>query len=376
MTEVRFLQIHWLASYPATLLNRDDSGLAKRLPFGDATRTRVSSQCLKRHWRVIEDEWALKTIGPDMALRSRETPERRILPALEKAGAGTDETRKAVVLALAQALYGDKAEDVAKRQALLLGEPEIAYLTEKCRVVAAETRDAKAATEGVKKLFKEEKANLSALRKNGVLEAGLESALFGRMVTSDPAANTDAAIHVAHAFTVHAEASESDYFTVVDDLSREAGEAGAGGIFDTELTAGLFYGYVVVDVPLLVENVGDDRALAGKICEHLVHLAATVSPGAKKGSTAPYAFAETMLIEVGKRQPRTLANAFRTPCAARIEAAHDAMGAYLANIDESYGAHESRRHLSVQKFGLPASERLDLDALAAFARVAVENGGA
>ena len=31
----RFLQIHFLTSYPATLLNRDDSGLAKRLPFGE-----------------------------------------------------------------------------------------------------------------------------------------------------------------------------------------------------------------------------------------------------------------------------------------------------------------------------------------------------
>lgn len=33
----QFLRIHTLASYPATLLNRDDSGLAKRLPFSGAT---------------------------------------------------------------------------------------------------------------------------------------------------------------------------------------------------------------------------------------------------------------------------------------------------------------------------------------------------
>lgn len=32
MTEPRFLQIHFLAPYTAALLNRDDSGLAKRLP--------------------------------------------------------------------------------------------------------------------------------------------------------------------------------------------------------------------------------------------------------------------------------------------------------------------------------------------------------
>ena len=57
MPTPRFLQIHTLSSFPAALLNRDDAGLAKRLPYGGAVRTRVSSQCLKRHWRKAEDEW-------------------------------------------------------------------------------------------------------------------------------------------------------------------------------------------------------------------------------------------------------------------------------------------------------------------------------
>jgi CRISPR system Cascade subunit CasC len=97
MTQSRFIQIHWLASYPATLLNRDDSGFAKRLPFGDAMRTRVSSQCLKRHWRKVDGEWALSSIGLQMAVRSREIPERRIRPSLDKAAAGSEEMREAVV---------------------------------------------------------------------------------------------------------------------------------------------------------------------------------------------------------------------------------------------------------------------------------------
>ena len=36
MNDARFLQIHTLTSYPASLLNRDDAGFAKRMPFGDA----------------------------------------------------------------------------------------------------------------------------------------------------------------------------------------------------------------------------------------------------------------------------------------------------------------------------------------------------
>ena len=371
--EPRFLQIHWLASYPATLLNRDDSGFAKRLPFGDAMRTRISSQCMKRHWRKTEDEWGLKSIGPEMAVRSREAPELRIRPQLDAAGAGSEEVRAAVVLGFAQGLYGDKAAEVSKRQALLLGEPELKHLASKAIDIARSASDAKTASEKAKALFKkEEKANLAALREQGKLNAGLEAALFGRMVTSDRDANTDAAIHVAHAFTVHAEATESDYFTVVDDLTAEAGEAGSAGLFDTELTAGLFYGYVVLDLPLLIDNLGGDSALAGKVAEHLVHLIATVSPGAKKGSTAPYAFAETMLIESGRRQPRTLANAFRTPAEARMDKAEAALRDYLSRVDGVYGNRETRRHLALSGVDLPGSQLEPLTALAEFARKEVQ----
>ena len=44
MTDIRFVQMHTLQGYPAVLLNRDDAGLAKRIPYGGASRTRISSQ--------------------------------------------------------------------------------------------------------------------------------------------------------------------------------------------------------------------------------------------------------------------------------------------------------------------------------------------
>ena len=96
-----------------------------------------------------------------MAVRSRKIPEERILPALEVAGVGTPETRKAAIDAIAVALYSKSAvKDPSSRQALLIGEAEIAYLTEKAKL-AAVRRDAKAATAAIETLFKkEEKANL------------------------------------------------------------------------------------------------------------------------------------------------------------------------------------------------------------------------
>ncbi len=376
MSSPRFVQIHTLSSYPAVLLNRDDAGLAKRLPYGGASRIRVSSQCLKRHWRVAEDDWGLAHVGAPMAVRSREVVEREILPAI--AGAAPDVV-EAIKVALVKKLFGDKNVDIKSRQALLLGRPEIDYLTQLARQAAAAggAKPAEAAIEAA--IGKGDgKKNLAAMREvAGNLAAGLESALFGRMVTSDPEANTDAAIHVAHAFTVHAEESESDYFTVVDDLRRlDPGEAGTAGIFETELTSGLFYGYVVIDVGALVDNLGGDRALAARVVEHLLHLIATVSPGAKKGSTAPYAYADLMLVETGRRQPRSLAGAFRKPVPLASDdllgAALAALRAHLESIDGAYGAPEMRAALCTAPVDLPGVARPgSLDDVAAWAGVAV-----
>jgi len=377
----RFIQIHTLTSYPGVLLNRDDAGMAKRLPYGGTSRLRVSSQSLKRHWRKAKDRWALEKIDAPNAERSRYVVERAIMPAVES---GTSEVRDAVHLMLVKKLFGDENSDLKKRQALLLGRPEIEYLTELAReaVAAVDKKQAEAVIEA--RIGRGPgKTNLSAmLTAVGELGRGLESALFGRMVTSDPKANTEAAIHVAHAFTVHAEESESDYFTVVDDLVRvEDGEAGTAGIFDTELTSGLFYGYVVVDVTGLVDNLGGDRALAGRVVEHLLHLIATVSPGAKKGGTAPYAYAELMLVEAGDMQPRSLAGAFREPVPLTgdvLGTALKVLSAHLSGFDAAYGGSERRAALSTTAAPLPGvAAPMTLDALAAWAGAAVaEQGGA
>ncbi|PZP54705.1 MAG: type I-E CRISPR-associated protein Cas7/Cse4/CasC, partial [Azospira oryzae] len=78
-----FLQIHTLTAYPASLLNRDDAGLAKRIPFGNAVRLRVSSQCLKRHWR--EDLTGRLPELPD-GLRTRFFFTRTVLPRAVASG--------------------------------------------------------------------------------------------------------------------------------------------------------------------------------------------------------------------------------------------------------------------------------------------------
>ena len=210
MTLPRFIQIHSLASYPAALINRDDSGMAKRLPFGGSTRTRISSQSLKRHWRYAGEAsheaaarvpFSLQSLRLPMGERTKEIVQGAILPAAMNGQAPAHRAVQAAVAdALLVALYGDKGKDPKSRQALFFGHPEVDYLTVQARALlqlGSETLgplayDAEPDKARLKALAEALKDQLQDLRKNlRALAggAGLESALFGRMVTSDTASN-------------------------------------------------------------------------------------------------------------------------------------------------------------------------------------------
>ena len=387
----RFIQIHTLHNYPGALLNRDDAGLAKRLPYGDAVRTRISSQCLKRHWRVADDHFALANLGVPMAVRSRVTLD-LVRKKLVEAGV-SEALAQASAEGLRDAGLLDKGgkdlkgkDALETGQAVLLGVAEINYLVARCATLAAEHADTKALKTAVAQFLKDKKKNIEAL-KGG---SGLESALFGRMVTSDVLASRDASVYVAHAFTVHEAQVENDYFTVVDDLLREAGEQGSAGIFDTELASGLYYGYVVVDVPQLIANLEGEstkdwatlptekRALAGRVVQHLLHLIATVSPGAKRGSTAPFSWAPFMLVEVGDWQPRSLAGAFHNALPLHQPALRTAATTLLAEeiskLDAAYGAPLERRFLTLDSVAVPHAQRATLNDIADWVQAYITQG--
>ncbi len=377
MPDARFLQIHTLHGYSAVLLNRDDSGLAKRILYGGAMRTRVSSQCLKRHWRVAESPHALQEIdGAVASVRSRKTVSRRVIEPLEN-DYDTDVV-KVISDAFQMAVYGEKGTDPGSRQPLLLGEPEIEYLAAEALKIAQEHGDdAKSAEKAATGWARESKANMKALREQCSLPGGIAAALFGRMVTADVEANIDAAVHVAHAFTVHSEEGESDYFTVVDDLHRQEDDAGADHIGETELTSGLFYGYVVLDRHTLVANLGGDTDMAGEVARRLVNLIATVTPGAKLGPTAPYGYASWILVEAGDRQPRSLAEAYRDPCRPDRSVAARTAGQFLGKIDALYETGEARRFISLEEDEVPGAERSEsLRELASWAGAVVKSGSA
>lgn len=418
----RFVQIHSLHTYPAALLNRDDAGMAKRLPYGGAVRTRVSSQSLKRHWRFpnpvgrdadsVEvlavqraEPCSLQNLGVDMSVRTRYVGE-EIARLIAVRGVPEVDAHAAAAGVL-QAVFGQKekpakttkpirkgkteetdvqvveAESASLQtaQAVLFGRAEIEYLAARSAELSMGKTGVEEIREAVAKGLggREHKLNLAAMK----LGSGLESALFGRMVTSDMLAHRDASVYVAHSFTVHEAQVENDYFTVVDDLGRERGEAGGAGIFDTELASGLYYGYVVIDVPQLVANLEgipvsrcfdkrtpvEQRDLASRVVRSFLHLVATVSPGAKRGSTAPFGYAQHLMVEAGDWQPRSLAAAFHEPVpltgapALSIRAAAR-MSDELTRLDAAYGASTARVCLDRLGVDWPSCDRTSLTTLA------------
>jgi CRISPR system Cascade subunit CasC len=348
-----FLQIHTLVSYPASLLNRDDAGLAKRIPFGNATRLRVSSQCLKRHWR---DDLVEQLPDVPDGLRTRSFFTRAVLPKLVSGGMNPDTAAMLVETLASVLIKGGVEKNGEMSQPVLFGWREAEYFTALAQEATSDAADAEAAKRALTERLKsaEERKNLSAMSKSA---AGLTAALFGRFVTSDLLSRVDAPVHVAHAFTVHAANTEMDYFTVVDDLSRDD-ESGAAHANQAELGAGVYYGHVAVDLPLLVSNLSGFAGkewktqppdAARRVLEALVRAIASRSPGAKRGSTAPYSRADLVLLEAGRQQPRTLANAFLEAMPPRgnllRQAAHR-LGEQVNRIDSMYGATAEARALA------------------------------
>ena len=372
----RHIQIHSFHGYPAVLLNRDDAGQAKRLVYGGVSRTRISSQCLKRHWRSDSSEFAIEGIASvPGSVRSRQTIARRVIEPLTTAGLAK-EISDVIEAGFNTAVYGKEGKD--HRQTLLLGEQEIQYLAKEAKRVAKKHGGSvEKIRKGMAAWSQDAKANLRAMRESVAVPGGVWSTMAGRFVTSDATANVDAALQVAHSFTVHREETEGDWFSVVDDLYRPGIDPVVDHLGETELSSGYYYGYVVIDRHKLVSNLGGDEESAGEIARRLIHLIATVTPGAKLGGTAPYSYATWMFIEAGDTQPRSLAEAFRKPVdEGTAAAAIEAVNHRIAKVDEAYGNSNERRVLMLEDSPVPnETERMTtLAELAAWVGGAVARG--
>ncbi|MDP2211518.1 MAG: type I-E CRISPR-associated protein Cas7/Cse4/CasC [Candidatus Aquicultor sp.] len=321
-----FVQLHLLTSYPPSNLNRDDLGRPKTAVMGGKTRLRVSSQSLKRAWRT-SDMFA-EALKSHIGIRTK-TMGVEVYNELRKKNVAEGHAKE-WAKKIAEVFGKSKKENAAK----ILEDLEIEQLAhfspeEKEGIFCLAAKLASSNTAPSQE-------DLSLLMKK---HTAADIAMFGRMLASAPAYNTEAAVQVAHAVTVHEVAVEDDYFTAVDDLNKGEEDAGAAHIGETEFASGVFYLYLCINRDLLEENLGGDKDLAKKTLTALVESAAKVAPNGKQNSFASRAYASYIMAEKGDQQPRSLSIAFLKPVRGEdvMNEAIATLEAKRANMEKVYG---------------------------------------
>lgn len=370
-----FIELHALRCFPPSNLNRDDLGTPKTAMFGGARRLRVSSQCLKRTWRMSE-HFRGAFADADLGIRTARLPEEVLRGVDTKLDAASKEGLLALLASIGKkssrsaSADGDddehkEDEQQASDAAAKARTAHLLFLSR--QEIEAVGKFAQDKAEALGKVFKKTKPNAKpkldakAIEKlRGELQAHLEASttknavdigLFGRFVTSDEFDTVDGALQVAHALGTQKVEVEYDYFTAVDDRGDEPG---AGHLGETEFASSVLYLYACCDFAQLVRNLGargekgrapDDEArrLARQALPALVRAMAEATPKGKRTGTAPHTPAEFVEVVVRRGAPLSLANAFTKPVDAR-EAGGDVMAASIARfaqhrdrIEEAYG---------------------------------------
>ena len=321
------IQIHMLQNYAPSNLNRDDTGSPKSAYFGGVQRGRISSQCLKRSFRMSETfQDAFKDEGL-LATRTKR------LPGLVEDALKTltdDEKAIAAIVQRVPEIGAEsgrgkgKVEDdepLETRQLIFIGAQEVEPMAEKLLALYREKGD--------KAWEKLKIADITRALGNSVPRS-VDIAMFGRMTTSDAFENVQAAVQVAHALSANAVEQEFDYFTAVDDIS---GESGAGMIGDVEYNSSTYYKYINIHWDGLVKNLGDDTAIARQAVLALLEAAAIAQPSGKQNTFAAHNLPDLVLVEVREKNlPVSYANAFIKP--ARQDFKHTLMEDAIARLSD------------------------------------------
>lgn len=328
------IDIHVLQSVPPSNLNRDDTGSPKTATYGGVRRARVSSQAWKRATRrdfsqyLDVDRLGVRTkravellterilkLAPDMAAEAAST---RAIHALEAAGLKVKAARKA-----------KDGDQPLTEYLVFFSNLQLDRLAELAVASPAEKIDGKAAK--------------ATLRR----DHSVDVALFGRMVADDANLNVDAACQVAHAISTHAVATEFDYYTAVDDQNPTE-ETGAGMIGTIEFDSATLYRYATIDVPVLLQSLGDGEATAQAV-EAFVRSFVTSMPTGKQNTFANRTAPDAVLVMVRTDRPVNLVGAFEEPVRGRpgyVAASCAALADYVADIDTAFGTAPSDTWIS------------------------------
>jgi len=385
------IELHILQNHAPSNLNRDDTGSPKSAMFGGAPRARISSQCIKRSIR--RSDLFRQALAGQLGMRTRQLPElvRERLAALgysdelaelgaqKASGFGNRDGKE-----FAPKVEGD-TKTYSTAQTMLLSDADVQLVT---AVIAQHIDAVKSDAKKVKKL------SAADLQKDERLKAfrplTVDTALFGRMITSNAFRDADAAMQVAHAISTHRVEQEYDYFTAVDDLQGRVADddASADMIGDVEFNSACYYKYFSLDVDELVGNLTGERpyrreasesdrrtarAVAATTVDAFVRAAVLVTPTGKQNTFAANQVPSLVLVEVRPANtPISYANAFVGPVIPRngndlVEESVQRLAVHVERVTRAFNlAAHARLFLApeIEEFDAAGAERVpDLDTL-------------
>lgn len=307
-----YLDIHCLQSVPYANLNRDDTGSPKSAIFGGVPRIRVSSQAWKRPTR--------KALGAALEHDDTVSLSRRhvehLAEILTAQGQSPESSAHLARVALKDGSKGfpkestsadsDREGNDSSRVLMFMTESQYQDLATYA-LANLEALSQATADKADDKAFKAHRAAMEAI----IAEPRGLVRLFGRMLAHLPSANTDSAIQVAHALTVHEAIPEPDYLTAVEDMPLQGEGQGAGGIFAADFASGTFYRYASINLNTLEAN-GMTHAEAVELACAAASAFVTALPSGKQTSTAAQVRPDVVVLQV-RSNPVNLVNAFEKP---------------------------------------------------------------
>ena len=281
-----YVDVNAIQTLPPSNINRDDTGSPKTAQYGGVIRARVSSQSWKK---AMRDYFYNNSEFENIGVRTLEIVKylaeeiKRLKPSLtdEDALKLANETFKAA---------GIGTKDNKAKALFFLGKSQRDAL-------------AQAAIDGEK-----DKKKLQEILSSN---PAIDIALFGRMVADDQNLNEDASAQVAHAISTHQVSNEYDFFTAVDDISKEESQ-GAGMLGTVEYNSSTLYRYANVAAHELLNQLGSVEDTVGAI-RLFVEAFAKSLPTGKVNTFANQTLPQAILVSIRDDRPVNLVSAFEEP---------------------------------------------------------------
>lgn len=357
------VSIHTLQNFPASNLNRDDTGAPKTQYFGGYERARISSQCQKYAWRHAwnDKKLPLPHAFDTLGIRTRDLPtmicdklkdkieDKALLEAIfkkltefGKKGDGSSNKGKGNTDA------GESSKDASHTQQILFYSPnEVDAIADALYTyIQKEKKDAKA-------FSKLKPKDVSAIyQKINILPMCLDVSLFGRMTTDNSMRKVESAIQVAHALSTNALLPESDFFVAVDDMTLARNEAGTGILMHFDYNSSCYYRYASINLDQWVKNLAvgreeDVTSIIREVLPSVLQTIALINPTGKQNSFAANTAPSTILVEViDNNIPVSYANAFVQPvqttlsddtCEDICQKSEDALLTFVEKMHQQYG---------------------------------------